>query len=222
MADRAGERRTKREREREGALARTEANRRERQRRALRYGLGGLALVVVVVLAVIVLMGGGNDRAPAGSEAAAVRVDGPPRDRPLQPGDPVPGFSAPGLFGGTVSWSDYAGRPTVLAVWASWCPHCQVELPVVARVMQDHPEVGFVTVTTAIGAQPGPSPEEYVRQQGLDFPVAVDDVRGTLGAALGIRAFPTLYLVSSDGTVAAELEGEVGEAELEQIISALR
>jgi len=222
MANGTGERRTKRERERERALARREAERRERARRMLRYGLGGLVGVVVVVLAVIVLMGGGSEPEPAASGAGSVRVEGPPRDRPLQQGDPVPAFRAPGLFGGTVSWSDYAGRPTVLAVWASWCPHCQAELPVLARVMRDFPQVGFVTVTTAIGAQPGPTPEEYMRQQGLDFPVAVDDAQGTLGAALGIQAFPTLYFVSSDGTVAAEMEGEVDEATLRQVIAALR
>jgi hypothetical protein len=88
--------------------------------------------------------------------------------------------------------------------------------------MRDFPQVDFVTVTTAIGAQPGPTPEEYMRQQGLDFPVAVDDTRGTLGAALGIRAFPTLYFVNADGVVVTELEGEVDEATLRSVISGLR
>ncbi len=215
-----GDRPTKTERRRERALARATSARLERRRRALRTGLGGLSLAVVVVLAVVVLMGAGRT-GPVGSDAAAVRVDGPPRDRPLRRGDPVPSFSAPGLFGGTVAWSDDAGRPAVLAVWASWCPHCQAELPVLDRVMRDFPGVGFVTVTTAIGAAPGPTPEEYLRQQDLDFPVAVDDARGTLGAALGIQAFPTLYFVGSDGRVVAEMEGEVDEATLRGMVSAL-
>jgi thiol-disulfide isomerase/thioredoxin len=209
------------ERERERPRSRREVERRERQRRALRYGLGGLVGIVVVVLAVIMLMADGDERAPTGSAAGAVRVDGPPRDQPLQEGDPVPSFEAPELFGGTVAWSDYAGRPTVLAVWASWCPHCQVELPVLDRVMQEFPQVGFVTVVTSIGAQPGPTPEEYMRQEGLDFPVAVDDAQGTLGAALGIRAFPTTYFVRSDGTVAMHVEGRVDEATLRSVIAAL-
>lgn len=214
------ERPTKGERKRERALARAEVERR-RQRRQLRYGLGGLALVVVVVLSVIVLMGGGSGRRPTASEAGPVVAGGPPRDRPLRTGDPVPAFEAPGLAGGTVAWSDYVGRPAVLAVWASWCPHCQVELPVLDRVMRDFPNVGFVTVVTSIGVQPGPTPEEYLRQQGLDFPVAVDDARGTLGAALGIQAFPTLYFVGPDGTVVAEMEGEVDAATLRSAISSL-
>lgn len=221
MSASADEGRTERERERERALARKEAERREQQRRVLRYGLGGLAAAVVVVLGVILLMGGGNDRTPIAADAGTVRVDGPPRDQPLQEGEPVPDFRAPGLSGGTVAWGDYAGRPAVLAVWASWCPHCQVELPILDRAMREFPQVGFVTVVTAIGAQPGPTPEEYMRQQGLDFPVAVDDAQGTLGAALGIRAFPTTYFVRSDGTVAMYVEGRVDEATLRGIVAAL-
>lgn len=216
-----GDRPTKAERRRERALARATSARLERRRRALRTGLGGLSLTVVVVLAVIVVMSGEREGGPTGSESGAVVAGGPPRDRPLRQGDPVPSFSAPGLSGGTVAWSDHVGRPTVLAVWASWCPHCQAELPVLDRVMRDFPDVGFVTVTTAIGAAPGPTPEEYLRQQGLDFPVAVDDARGTLGAALGIQAFPTLYFVGSDGRVVAAVEGEVDEATLRQMVSAL-
>lgn len=212
---------TKRDRKRDRALARAEAERLERRRRQIRYGLGGVSLVAVVVLAVIMLMSGGADRQPTAAEPGTVVADGPPRDRPLEAGDPVPNFEAPGIDGGTVAWRDYAGRPTVLAVWASWCPHCQAELPVLDRVMRDFPGVGFVTVTTSIGAQPGPTPEEYLRREGLEFPVAVDDARGTLGAALGIQAFPTLYFVGSDGKVMAALEGEVDEATLRTVIGSL-
>ncbi|GIU99060.1 MAG: hypothetical protein KatS3mg014_0676 [Actinomycetota bacterium] len=215
------ERATKRERRRERALARAEGERRERRRRQIRYGLGGLVAVVVAVLAVIVLMSGGSGRRATTAAPGSVVAGGPPRDQPLQAGDAVPAFEAPGLDGGRVVWREYLGRPTVLAVWASWCPHCQVELPVLDRVMRDFPEVGFVTVVTAIGLQPGPTPEEYLREEGLDFPVAVDDAAGTLGAALGIRAFPTLYLVGSDGRVVAEMEGEVDEATLRRVIGSL-
>jgi hypothetical protein len=57
-------------------------------------------------------------------------------------------------------------------------------------------------VVTAIEDQPGPTPEEYMRDNDLAFPVAVDDDAGTIARALGIQGYPTLYFVSSDGTVA--------------------
>jgi len=134
----------------------------------------------------------------------------------------VPSFTAPELSSGTVDWADYEGKPAVLSVWAPWCPHCQTELPILSDVMDTYPDVGFVTITTAIDAQPGPTPEQYMADNGLTFPVAVDDEQGTLAAAFGIQGFPTLYFVNSDGTVAAELEGEVEETTLRQTIDALQ
>ena len=212
---------TKRERQRARAEAKREAERKAQQRRTLAYALGGVALVAVVVVFVVAFMGGDNGDGAGPSASGEVTVSGPPREAPLQAGESVPAFTAPDLFGGTVDWNDYAGSPAVLSVWAPWCPHCQVELPILDRVMKDYPGVGLVTIVTSIDAQPGPAPDEYMLENNLDFATAVDDDAGTLGSAFGIQGFPTLYFVNSDGTVAVELEGEVDEATLKATIESL-
>jgi thiol-disulfide isomerase/thioredoxin len=216
------EQQSKRDRVRARAEAKRQAERRAQQRRTLGIALGGVALIAVVVVFVVVLMGGdGGGNGSGASETGEITVEGTPRDTPLQPGESMPSFTAPELSGGTVDWSDYAGKPVVLSVWAPWCPHCQAELPVVDRVMKDYVGVGWVTIVTSIGDQPGPTPEEYMLENQLDFPVAVDDETETLAAAFGIQGFPTLYFVNSDGTVALELEGEVDEATLRTTIGSL-
>jgi thiol-disulfide isomerase/thioredoxin len=224
MTNGNGTQANKRERQRARAEAKREAERKAEQRRMLGYGAAGIVLIAVVVIFVVALMGGdGSDGGDGGTPSAAgeVTVEGAPRDTQLAPGESVPSFTAPELFGGTVDWNDYAGAPAVLSVWAPWCPHCQVELPVLDGVMKDHAGVGFVTITTAVDAQPGPTPEEYMQENELDFPVAVDDATGTLASAFGIQVFPTLYFVNSDGTVDAALTGEVDEATLQATIDAL-
>ena len=211
----------KRERREEARRARAEALRaaqRRRQYRRIAYAIAGVAAAVVVVVVMTTIGGNGGKPAPAGS----VHVSGPTRDAPLAKGDPIPSFSAPALAGGgRVDWSTYAGKKVVLSVWAPWCPHCQVELPVLSRVMTGHPDASLVTIVTAIGQQPGPSPEQYMKDHSLTFPVAVDDADGTLAKALGIQAFPTVYFVNSDGTVSAQQTGELAEAVLQQMIGAL-
>ncbi len=220
MTNGDAERQNKRDRTRARAEARRQVERRAKQRRTLGIALGGVALIAVVVVFVVVLMGGdGNGGGPSTTDE--VTVEGSPRSAPLQPGESVPEFSAPELSGGTIDWKDYAGKPVVLSVWASWCPHCQAELPVVDHVMKDYAGVGWVTIVTSIGDQPGPTPEEYMLDNELDFPTAVDDQAQTLAAAFGIQQFPTLYFVNSDGTVALELEGEVDEATLRSAIESL-
>jgi thiol-disulfide isomerase/thioredoxin len=221
MANGEQQQQSKRERQRARAEAKRAAERKAQQRRNLGYALGGIALVAIVVVLVVAFMGGGDGNGTGPSQQGEVTVEGSPRDTPLQAGESVPAFTAPDLFSGTVSWDDYAGSPALLSVWAPWCSHCQAELPVVDRVMEDYPDVGLVTIVTAIDAQPGPAPDEFMQDENLSFPVAVDDDQGTLASAFGIQGFPTLYFVNSDGTVAAEYEGEVDEATLRSTIDSL-
>ena len=157
----------------------------------------------------------------ASATGTAVTVDGPARTSLLAIGEAVPGFSAPDLAGGTIAWSDYVGTPTVLAVWAPWCPHCQAELPVLAQVVQQFPDVNLVSVATAVGEYPGPSPAEYMQSKGLSFPVALDDANYTLAQAFGIQAFPTIFFVGADGMVQQAYEGETPSTELQQAIQNL-
>lgn len=210
---------------RERHQARSEERRRAEQRaarrRSIAVAVGGTVLIAVMVGFVVLLMGDDSGGGTGASSAGEVTVEGAPRDAPLEVGERIPTFVAPELSGGTVSWDDVAGSPAVLPVWASWCPHCQAELPVLDRVMEDYPDVAFLTVVTDVGGQPGPTPEQYMRDQGLEFPVAVDDADATLARGLGVTGFPTLYFVNSDGTVALQLGGEVDEQTLRTVIEAL-
>jgi thioredoxin-like negative regulator of GroEL len=66
-----------------------------------------------------------------------------------------------------------------------------------------------------VGAQPGPTPNGYLADHGLTFPVAIDDANGTLARALGVQAFPTLYFVDANGKVVYANEGEVRASQLQ-------
>jgi thiol-disulfide isomerase/thioredoxin len=149
-------------------------------------------------------------------------VAGPPLTQSLAAGALVPDFSAPDLSWDAVVWKGRDGSPTVLAVWAPWCPHCQKELPVLASVTSDFLGAKPISVVTAVGLHPGPTPEEFMRSRGLTFPVAVDDASGTLGSGLGISAFPTVYYVGSDGRVTAVQVGEWSESEMRRALSRTR
>ena len=144
------------------------------------------------------------------------------RAGPLAVGEAVPDFVAPALGGGLVRWRDREGSPTVLVVWAAWCPHCQRLLPPLARVAGEFPAVRVLTVTTSIGRYGGPSPEEFVERHGLSFPVALDDSDNTLARSLGVFRYPTVYWVGRDGGVRGVTEGEAGEAALRYAFSLAR
>jgi thiol-disulfide isomerase/thioredoxin len=215
-------RQTKNERRRAAAEVRESARRRQARRRTLGYALGGIALVVVVVLGVVAFMGGsGGDDDVQLSQPSEVTTRGEPRSVPIPAGDAVPDFSAPAIGGGRIDWADYEGRPVVLPVWAPWCVHCQAELPVLNSVMQDYPNVEMVTIVTGIGDQPGPDAAEFLADNGITAPTAIDDTTRKLFSAFGLEGYPTVFFVGSDGTVVQQMSGEVPEETLREVIGSL-
>jgi thiol-disulfide isomerase/thioredoxin len=176
----------------------------------------GVGLVALVILALAFTGSSGSGPSPEGSVTIAREAGAQ-----LQPGEPIPEWSAPSLDGnGNLAWSDYVGAPTVFAIWAPWCQHCQAELPRLSAAVEQRPAVQLVTVTTAVD-RGGPAPQEYLDSRNLDFPVAVDDAAGTISAGVGVQAFPTTYYVDSNGNVVQVTEGEVDEAQLATILDQL-
>jgi thiol-disulfide isomerase/thioredoxin len=210
---------TKRQRQRAAAEARAVARRREQQRKTLARTLAALAAVAVVaVTAVIVTREAGTG--PSGTDA--VEFAGVPRAELPTAGEAVPDFSAPALQGGgRVTWSDLVGTPTVLAIWAPWCPACQEELPILDEVVKETPGVQMITIVTAIGDRPGPTPEGYLADHGLSFPAAVDDADGTIAHGFGLTSFPSVMFVDSSGTVVRSDVGVIPEDSVRETVTSL-
>jgi thiol-disulfide isomerase/thioredoxin len=188
-----------------------------RRRRRNTYLGAAVAALIVIGLAVILLTPKtptGTVLSPPGSVTIS-RATGPQ----LAPGESVPDFTAPRLEGGTVRWSDYAGHPTVLAIWAPWCPHCQRELPILAQAAADYPSVKVVTVATAIGQEPGPSVESYLQSHNLSFTVGIDDTNTSILKGMGVSSFPTVYYVGADGKVVRATVGELPLSQMESYFS---
>lgn len=185
---------------------------RARKQQLTRWGVPAVIILVLLGFAIVTTRGSGADLAQdEPSDPKDVTIDGPALKENLPAGSTVPNFSAPALGGeGDISWADYDGVPRVLSIWAPWCPHCQKELPIIGKVAEDFPGVQIVTVATAVGAQPGgPTPKQFIDERSLQsFPVAMDDSESTLASGLGVKGFPTVYFVSSDGTVMQSMDGE--------------
>ena len=179
------------------------------------------AVVAVVIVAAMFFSGGRDDDGgftPSPTGTVSIDRAGGPM---LAAGEQVPDFAAPSLGGGPLRWSDVEGTPTVLSIWAPWCPHCRAELPRLEAAVDARPGIQLVTVTTAYGAQPGPTPPAYMAEEGLSFPVAVDDEAQTLLTGFGVQSFPTTYYVAPDGSVVDATTGEVLPEELDAILDDL-
>lgn len=88
------------------------------------------------------------------------------------------------------------GRPLVVNLWASWCPPCIREMPVLQQAQRQHPDIAFVFVNQ------GEHPEiirTFLQQQGLTLDNVLADPGGTLGRLIGSQVLPTTLFYNRDG-----------------------
>lgn len=132
---------------------------------------------------------------------------------------PVDGFwslhwDRPG--GGTVRMVSFIGRPVVINFWATWCPPCVEELPLLNRFYQQQKSKGWQVLALAID-KPA-SVDKFLKVLPLDFTVALAGLSGTeLARSLGnlTGGLPFTVVLGSDGRVAQRKMGRVFEEDLQ-------
>ncbi len=114
-------------------------------------------------------------------------------------GEPISDFELEELGGKRVKLKDYRGRPVMINFWATWCPPCRAEMPVLQQYRDAHAAQGLELL--AINA--GESAREagfFASQNNFTFPILLDlDMAVTNG--LRITGFPTTLLVDRAGVV---------------------
>lgn len=134
-------------------------------------------------------------------------------------GQPAPDFTLRGPKGEAVSLSDFAGHPLLINFWATWCPPCRFEMPLLEQTYKKLKDDGFVVL--AVDVQEGPElVNPYIEQMGLTFPVALDR-GGSVATAYRVAALPTTVFVDSKGIVTDVHRGALVESTLQRYLDGL-
>jgi thiol-disulfide isomerase/thioredoxin len=118
---------------------------------------------------------------------------------PARIGSALGDFSLSDVKGNTVHLSDYKGKTVLINAWATWCPPCKAEMPLLNRYYQSHAQDGFILLAVNAGDSQNEA-ASFANQKGLAFPVLLDPGTQLLGR-LGINSFPTSILIGRDGVV---------------------
>lgn len=145
--------------------------------------------------------------------------EGASRFRPLLAGDAVPAYAAVDLVGDTVHLADLRGEVVVLNLWATWCPPCRRELPMLAAAARTYPDVRFVF---AAQAEPRATVARYLEEEGLELDLVLLDTRGSLGAAFGSVGLPTTLFFDAAGDHVLTHFGEVSSVAMINYLADLR
>ena len=121
----------------------------------------------------------------------------------LKPGITAPDFTLKDINGKSVSLSDFKGKKVVVDFWASWCPDCRAELPLIKSMQEqsDPSEIVFVAVSFDRSQEAFAS---YVTKNDLKG-VQLYDPAGMRDSAIAksykITWIPSYYLIDEDGTI---------------------
>lgn len=124
-------------------------------------------------------------------------------------------FETPG--GSTLNLQTLRGRPLLLNFWATWCPPCVDELPLLDGFFRENSVNGWQVVGLAID-QPS-AVRNFLQRTPVAFPVGLAGLGGSeLSKALGNLAggLPFTVVVGASGQVLHRRIGRVSAAELAQ------
>jgi cytochrome c biogenesis protein CcmG, thiol:disulfide interchange protein DsbE len=137
-------------------------------------------------------------------------------------GQPAPNFevsTTAGLFD-----LSKANKPVFLEVFATWCPHCQREAPIIDRLYRNYRgSVDFVGVSGSDTAMDGTSTSseldvlDWVQRFHVQYPVAYDPLLNVANLYLQ-GGFPTLAIIGRDKRVVYLTSGEVSYQDLSAAI----
>jgi len=126
-----------------------------------------------------------------------------------------PRFSLASLDGTTIDDTALQGHVTVVNVWASWCPPCRSEAPVLREVAQDTEADGVRFLGVLYQDQEAPA-RAFAERVGMTFPTLLEG--DALARSLGVRAVPTTFVVDAEGRIRARHFGPITEAQLRVLI----
>jgi cytochrome c biogenesis protein CcmG/thiol:disulfide interchange protein DsbE len=120
---------------------------------------------------------------------------------------------------GERSLADYRGKVVVLNFWASWCPPCIDELPLLERT-QKRIQAQNATV---LGVNYKDIPEDAIdlaRRFDVSFP-SVRDRDGEYAEEYATLGFPETFVIDRKGRIAASRRGPVDESWLNRTLPPL-
>lgn len=119
--------------------------------------------------------------------------------RPLMQGDviqgQVPAIQTQSITGQPIDFSQIK-QPTLIHIWATWCPICEVTNDGVEALAKDYPVISIAT-------QSGDDAEllEYLQKNNMNPDIIVNDRSGSLMQTFGTRGVPANFVVDGQGNI---------------------
>ncbi len=111
------------------------------------------------------------------------------------------------------------GKVVLVNFWATWCPYCRKEKPVIDSFWQDYRDKGFEVVSISVDD----TPEQIAEwMKGKDYAFMATPSNESVVAAFGnIKSVPTSFILDTEGHIRHKIAGQVHYPRLEKLVTPL-
>ena len=106
---------------------------------------------------------------------------------------------------GQLKLTDLQGQVVMVDFWASWCPPCRQEAPILTQVYEEYRDRGVEFVGIDIWDHLGDA-EIYLQQEGQSYPNGFD-AAGVIAIDYGVRGIPEKYFINRNGAITKKYVG---------------
>lgn len=119
-----------------------------------------------------------------------------------------------------LDFDEFKGKKAVLIdVFATWCPPCIEELPILKEVKDKYKEK--FEIVSVLFEQDKDKKEiiEFINKNGINYPITIGEENFKLAKELGnVQKIPEMFLFSKDGKFIKKFIGKTSKEELEKYI----
>jgi peroxiredoxin len=179
-------------------------------------GRGKLLVTVTIASLVAGLVGLLAWRMVAKEEGKGLAAAAAAGERPV-----APDFELERLDGdGGLSLTSLRGQVVVLNFWASWCPPCQSETPVLRDLAERYADRGLVVIGVSVQETNAADVRSYAERYQLGYTIA-PDLSGDIFRLYRLYGLPTQFFVGTDGAIRSVILAPLDEASAEAQIQAI-
>ncbi|MFC5300313.1 TlpA family protein disulfide reductase [Azospira restricta] len=133
--------------------------------------------------------------------------------------DALMAMTLPDLKGVPQALAQWNGKIRVINYWATWCPPCVEEMPMLSRLAERFAAEGVQFV--GIGLDETEKMQAFVQKTPVAYPLLAAGTNPGGSPALTVKGMPYTIVLGRDGKVAFSLYGAVREEELDPLLRRL-
>ena len=185
--------------------------------RQLLLAAASVIVAVIVLVAITTPLGSTNTGPPPpvasqyifASPTEGLRVGAIP---PELVGKDAAGSQAPlqDLNGNPIRLADLRGKGVWINYWASWCPPCQQETPILREVSELYRDRGIVLIAIEV-QETADIGRRYAERYDLRYTIGAD-VTGSIFRAYRVYGLPTQFFVDPNGVIRSVVQGPMTRA----------